>query len=126
MDMQVRPSNKAFFDSLARRVKRLRQAHQMSQDQLAERAGVSQKAVSNLERPFVERVSPRLDTVVLVAQALGVPASALLVSGEFRENETPHDPGDDMIELAKILDKATPEQRQLILRLARATINGQG
>ena len=49
-------------------LRRLRTAATFSQEELAERAGVSVRAVSNLERGV--HLTPRLETVRLVADAL--------------------------------------------------------
>ncbi len=51
----------------------------MTQAELAEMVGVTQKAVSHWE---VGRVTPSLLNLMRVAEVLGVPASALLVSPE--------------------------------------------
>ena len=51
-------------------LRRRRQAAGLTQEALAERAGVSAKAISDLERD-PDR-TPRLDTVVLLADALGL------------------------------------------------------
>ena len=51
-------------------LRRLRLAAGLTQEALAERAGVSAKAVSDLERDPAR--APRLDTVALLADALGL------------------------------------------------------
>src|SRR5688572_24441377 len=51
-------------------LRQLRLAAGLTQEGLAERAGVSSKAVSDLERGPAR--SPRLDTVALLADALGL------------------------------------------------------
>ncbi|HKG26955.1 MAG TPA: helix-turn-helix transcriptional regulator, partial [Thermomicrobiales bacterium] len=55
-------------DTFADALKRLRLAAGLTQEALAERAGISAKAVSDLERGFGR--SPRLTTVTLLADAL--------------------------------------------------------
>jgi transcriptional regulator with XRE-family HTH domain len=56
-----------------------RQRAQLRQTQLAERAGVTQEAVSNYERGVRE---PRLLTALLLARALGVGVGELLEAAE--------------------------------------------
>ena len=55
-------------------LKRLRLAAGLTQDALAARAGVSERAVSDLERDPTRL--PRLDTVILLAAALDLDASS--------------------------------------------------
>src|SRR5690242_6805320 len=56
--------------SFAERLRQRRLAAGLTQEALAERAGVSAKAVSELERDPAR--APRLDTVALLAEALGL------------------------------------------------------
>jgi transcriptional regulator with XRE-family HTH domain len=65
--------------SLAKRfgakLKAARRDRGFSQGELAKRAGLDQTAISRLEAGARE---PRLSTIVMLAQALGIPTSELL------------------------------------------------
>lgn len=63
-------------DTLADRLRRLRLAAGMSQAQLAERSGLSLRAVTDLEQGL--RTDPRASTVQALARALGVTMESLL------------------------------------------------
>src|SRR5215218_10364595 len=54
--------------SFARRLRRLRMAAGLTQQELADRAGVSVRAISDLERQINER--PRRDTAAMLADGL--------------------------------------------------------
>jgi predicted ATPase/DNA-binding XRE family transcriptional regulator len=56
--------------SFADRLRRLRRAAGLTQEELAERSGVSTRAISNLERDLNQR--PRRDTVAMLADGLGL------------------------------------------------------
>src|SRR5256885_17019356 len=69
-------------------LRRLRLAAGLTQEALAERAGVSAKAVSDLERAPAR--APRLDTVALLAEALGLnPAARARFLAAARPDSTP-------------------------------------
>jgi transcriptional regulator with XRE-family HTH domain len=61
---------------VARNLRALRAAADMSQEALARRAGISQRAVSNAERA---EQSPTLDTLAALAKAFRVPTFALFL-----------------------------------------------
>ncbi len=71
-----------YADSFAHRLATVRRAREMSQEELAHRAGMHRNAVSNLERgvgnhkPFV--ADPRLSTVYRLAKALRVSPALLM------------------------------------------------
>jgi transcriptional regulator with XRE-family HTH domain len=75
-----------YADSFAHRLATIRRAREMSQEELAHRAGIHRNAVSNLERgvgnhqPFV--ADPRLSTVYRLAKALRVAPVLLLPDAE--------------------------------------------
>ena len=88
------------------RVQVLRQRAGMSQDQLAERLGVSRQAVSRWER---DETMPETDKVVALADLFGVTTDYLLRSGAEKappakdpaaERERPHAAEDAMARLA--------------------------
>jgi transcriptional regulator with XRE-family HTH domain len=60
--------------ALGRRLRQLRRAHELSQEALADRAGVHPKHLSEIERANKD---PRATTVIRLADALGVPVSEL-------------------------------------------------
>jgi transcriptional regulator with XRE-family HTH domain len=62
---------------MGQRVKRLREAREWSQPDLAKRAKVSQAYIAELERGTKRNPSVRI--AVRLAKALGVPVTALLV-----------------------------------------------
>lgn len=66
------------LETLARNVATLRDAHKWTQSELAKKAGVSQKVVSNMERAPQVRIYPSLETISAVATAFGIPAFALI------------------------------------------------
>jgi transcriptional regulator with XRE-family HTH domain len=63
--------------SFGHRVRDLRQARGLSQEELAESAGVHRTYVSSLERG---RRNVGLDNILAIAAALGVPASDLFTN----------------------------------------------
>jgi transcriptional regulator with XRE-family HTH domain len=60
--------------AFAELLRRTRVATQLTQEELAERAGISVRAISDLERGV--KHTPRKDTVRLLAEALGLDANA--------------------------------------------------
>lgn len=60
---------------IGREVRRLRDEKDLSQTQLAARAGTSQSAISVLEKG---KRSPRIDTLVRICDALGTEPSMLM------------------------------------------------
>ena len=63
------------LDTFARNLRRARERAELSQEALADRAGMHRNAVALLETGKRE---PRLSTIVKLAKALGVPTSNLL------------------------------------------------
>lgn len=66
---------RAWRESFGSRLRSLREQRAMSQEQLADAAGVDRKLVYRTE---LGQTSPRLDAVVHIARALGVSPSELL------------------------------------------------
>lgn len=71
-------------------IKRLRQGHSMSLQDLAARSGVSAGMLSQIER---DRANPSLKTLTRLRHALGVPLSALF-------EDTPYSPDPDFVRRA--------------------------
>jgi transcriptional regulator with XRE-family HTH domain len=63
----------------ALRLRELRKRAGLTQDQVAERSGLSVTMVQNLERPS-DGGNPRLTTLFALADALGVPPAELVSS----------------------------------------------
>lgn len=70
----------AYLDNISRNVEALRKARGFSQAMLARKAGLSQKAISNLENAQNLSISPTIHTVTSVADALGVSVFLLFSS----------------------------------------------
>lgn len=67
------------------RIKQERERANLSQEELARKAGVSQQAISMLENE--NRKNPRIDTVVSIAKALGLKVSDLISEVEDTTGE---------------------------------------
>ncbi|MGI6797930.1 helix-turn-helix domain-containing protein [Gordonia sihwensis] len=79
--MTNRPTHDQVIRLLADRVRAARADLTLSQEALAERAGLHRNEISNLERAVNNggrEANPRLSTVVSLAAALDVPLSDLL------------------------------------------------
>lgn len=89
-------------------LRRLRLAAGLTQEALAERAGVSAKAVRGLERD--PKRAPRLDTVTLLAGALGLDpaARAGFLAAARPETATPREPRDVTAPLPTLPRSLTP------------------
>ncbi|MEU7149236.1 helix-turn-helix transcriptional regulator [Streptomyces sp. NPDC045456] len=65
--------------AVGEQIRRVRRQRSLSQEQLAERAGLDRKTVSRIENG---RISPPLDYLLLIADALGAPLSRLVRDSE--------------------------------------------
>lgn len=81
----MKMENSVFLQTLARNVAMLRTQRGWSQDELGRRAGLSQKAISNLEKAVDRDISPTIGTVVAVADALKTSLLSLLVDMDARQ-----------------------------------------
>jgi predicted ATPase/DNA-binding XRE family transcriptional regulator len=88
-------------------LRQLRTAAALSQEMLAERAGLSVRGISDLERGA--RAVPRLETVRLLADALQLDpaARAALIAAARQEPATPATPG-YLVAPARLPDSLTP------------------
>lgn len=78
------------YGPLAEKVRSLRKAAEMTQSELAERAGLSFAVIQTLERGAAD---PRRKTLVAVANALGVAVSELLGEAASLQDSTPPSKG---------------------------------
>src|SRR5688572_29986871 len=77
-------------EAFAQRLRRLRMAAGLTQQELAARAGVSVRAISDLEREINER--PRRDTAAMLADGLhlaGAERDAFLAAAQPRPRQSP-------------------------------------
>ena len=93
------------------RIKLVRQGNGLTQDQLAERVGLSSKYISGIERG-VE--NPTMDNLIRLAKVLEVEPYDLFLFGESEENEKALRKG-----LEKMLREADREQLQLCFNVMR-------
>ena len=99
--------------AVGRRIKEVRQTKGLTQEQLAERAGVSPSYISVIERGIK---SPQLDTFVPVCNALGVSADALLMdvvdaAAMAQTNE-----------IAELLRGQPPKKQRCLIRMLKAAL----
>lgn len=91
-------------EELGQRIRACRRGLGMTQEQLAERAGVSSETVGRLEQAVG---SPTLDTVYKVAKALGTTGSALIAE---RASD----------EIAELVDRLPPHEQEIARVMLRA------
>ncbi len=77
--------------TLGEGLRRYRVAAGLTQEELAERAGISARAVSDLERGIIQ--TPRKDTLQLLADALGLPADERAAFTGLRRHSVAAAPG---------------------------------
>jgi len=99
--------------AVGRRIKEARQEKGLTQEQLAERAGVSPTYISVIERGLK---SPQLDTFVPVCNALGVSADTLLTDVVDAAALASSN------EIAKLLRDEPPEKQRCLLRMLKAAV----
>lgn len=92
------------------RIKSLREAAGLSQNELARRAGVSQSGLSYIESG---EKSPSVDTLLRIADALGVTVSELL-NAQGDTEMPPH-----IRALVREARSLTPEQAEMLARFIR-------
>lgn len=93
------------------RMQSLRKAKEFTQGELAEKVGISDKYLSNIE---CGRENPTLDTLLGVAAALGVPIWEF-----FQIQEASLSDADKVKSAQSLLKKAAPKDVDLVLRLLR-------
>lgn len=98
---------------LGKRIREIRKNQAISQEQLAERAGISAQYVSNIERG---KENPTLDLLLRLADALKVSL------GQMCDFETVEDMNRRKMRssIGAILKKADPDRLRLALKLLRS------
>lgn len=97
--------------TLGKRVRLAREARQLTQEQLGQLAGISQKAVAKIE--LDKQGPPKRKTLMGLAKALQVPPSWIEYgSDRFEANET-------IYESARLLSDLPPEIQRSILEQIR-------
>ena len=104
----------------AERLRELRIQAEMTQAELAHRAGVTVETVARIERVLRGRASananPSLDTTARIASALGVEIVDLLAPSSKKQRMVEGD------RLAMLLRSATPTTRHLIVCVAETLV----
>lgn len=105
-------------ETLGQRIGRLREAGGLTQEQLADKAGVQVSSLRNWE---YDHRRPRAEATLLLAQALGVTVEALLHATTTRaaRAEVPDPPG--LRALKRAWDRATEDERQKFLEFVRGS-----
>lgn len=100
---------------LGRRIKEIRKRRRLSQEQLAERAGISSQYVSNIERG---KENPTLDLLFSLANALKVPL------GEMCDLDPIQDMDQKRMQAAlrEVLRTAGPDGLRVALKVLRAVL----
>lgn len=98
-------SKNRYLMGLGQNIVQLRREAMLTQEQLAERAGIGAPHMSDIERAMK---TPSILTVHAIATALGVPTARLLPE--------PIDPG---IEMAALLAGRTPSEKAQAVALVR-------
>ena len=114
----LRPRATDLAVRLAEQVRRLRLQADLTQAELAARAGVTVETVARLERVLRGRLSananPSLETMERIATALGVEVAELLSAPSKSK------PRDDR--LATVLRGVSPATRRRVIRVAEALV----
>lgn len=100
---------------ISRDVAALREAQKWSQAELAKKAGVSQKVISNLENAESLGIHPTLHTICAVASALNVSLFALMLPLDVEQLRSVQDPN-----MARLIDtylELPPSGRQTVDRI---------
>lgn len=100
------------YYEIGQRIRKMRKAHDLSQEELAEKIGISTTHMSHIETGNTKLSLPVL---VSISQALGVQTDDLLFESA---NTSKNNALNDIIEL---LDTCTPQQVRVIQDIIRAT-----
>lgn len=97
----------------AQRVRKLRKAAKLSLEKAAELGDITGNYWGDVERA---KKVPSLDTIIAMSQGLSVPPSTLLLL------EREEEPRDIRKRIESLLGKCTPQQLELIHRIAKVVI----
>ncbi len=99
------------------RIRYLRKEHELSQQELAQKLGVNQTAVSQWERGVT---TPSSVVMVNLCKLWGVTPDFLLGLSDERTSSTIQQVDTEELQLLKeLLDQLTPDQQQELLRYGR-------
>jgi len=99
-------------EMMGQRIKSLRQANNMTQEELSEKAGITAKYLSSIERGHE---NPTLDTLIHIAGALGVDLSDLFqYAHESSDSKYLRD------HIAEIIKHADSDRLRIAVKLLRA------
>lgn len=99
------------FKLIGRRVRNFRRMHEMTQENLAEAAGLSVPYVSHIERG-ARKAS--ISTLIKIASALNVTVDALLLGWQPNEAVTLDS------DVKSLLGDCSPREREVLLKIATA------
>lgn len=108
-------------EQLGRYLRVLRRQQNLTQEQLAERAGIHPTFVSRIESG---RAMPSLDVLARVARALGV-SSADVLRATLDAEWPPERTEDLRTEILGLLAAATPQQVRLVRDFVMMILNGR-
>ncbi|MEW6419864.1 MAG: helix-turn-helix transcriptional regulator [Nitrospirota bacterium] len=100
-------------ESLGARIKELRKAKRLSQDQLSEKINIDPKHLSRIE---VGKSYPSLDTLEKIAEALGVEIKDLF---EFMHHARSKEIGEN---ISKLLKGVEEDKLRLIFKVVKAIV----
>ena len=101
------------YKKLGHRLKIAREKKQLTQEQLAERIGVSNNYISNIER---NHSIPSLDTIVKLCNILDITPDYLVLDSLYSSSGYLQD------EIAEMLKHCSPKTIRLISRVIKAII----
>jgi len=100
------------YYAIGQRIRRIRKARGLSQEQLAEKIGISLPHMSHIE---TANTKMSLQVFADIAEALEVSADMLL------HDEIPRSTTESSQEMAEILDSCTAAQTKILLEIAKAS-----
>lgn len=99
--MEKKPSENTLIYEVGQRIQKYRTQRNLTQEQIAEMIGISQKHLSRIERGYH---NPRFDMVIQIAQILHIPTDAL--ARDLSDNDV-----DVFLEsIRPHIEKLSPEQ----------------
>ena len=99
---------------LGLRISELRKNRHLTQEQIAEKAGINPKYVSSIERG---KENPTLDTFINIADSLEVNI------GELFQGLDIENPDQRLENIQALLDKSDPDQQKIALKILHAIIS---